>query len=83
MTRPLGQASENSSGQVSAEKYHADKKLKHEETKEIRELKRIRAKADEEVMKAVAREKETKRKRGYRAGVKLAQAGASWRKVPV
>ncbi|KAI5449041.1 hypothetical protein NCC49_005652 [Naganishia albida] len=56
---------------VPAEKYHSDRKLKHEETKEIRELKRMRAKADEEVMKAAARERETKRKRVYRAMVRL------------
>ena len=58
---------------VPAEKYHSDRKLKHEETKEIRELKRMRVKADEEVMKAAARERETKRKRVYRAMVRLAK----------
>lgn len=58
---------------VTADKYHADRKLKHEETKEIRELKRMRAKEDERVLKEAAREKETKRKRVYRAKVRLAE----------
>lgn len=58
---------------VSADKFQSDRKLKHEEPKEIREPKGMRAKVDEEVMKAAAREKETKRKRVYRAMVKLAK----------